>query len=117
MLFCEPLEEGWPNSSGHHFSPPDIGFMGSIGFIGFIGSICEVSLRCFSRQQHLMTRFRHVLKGSVFMASTHAYGLMTRLNLSKSCEEEVVSQLVELQRRAADYARRGGPISEKGGMQ
>jgi hypothetical protein len=47
MLFCEPLEEGWPNSSGHHFSPPDIGFMGSIGLIGFIGSICEVSLRCF----------------------------------------------------------------------
>jgi erythromycin esterase-like protein len=32
---------------------------------------------------------------------TQAYGLMTRLNLSKSCEEEVVSQLLELQRRAA----------------
>src|SRR5712671_2377519 len=41
---------------------------------------------------------------------TQAYGLMTRLNVSKSCEEEVVSQLVELQRRAADYARRDGPI-------
>jgi erythromycin esterase-like protein len=30
---------------------------------------------------------------------------MTHLNLSKSCEEEVVSQLVELQRKAADYTR------------
>ena len=30
---------------------------------------------------------------------------MTRLNLSKSCEEEVISQLVELQRRATDHAR------------
>jgi erythromycin esterase-like protein/predicted phosphoribosyltransferase len=43
---------------------------------------------------------------------TQAYGLMTRLNLSKSCEEEVVSQLVELQRRAADYARRDGRLAE-----
>jgi len=36
---------------------------------------------------------------------TQAYGLMTRLNLSKSCEEEVVSQLLELQRRAANHMR------------
>ena len=43
-----------------------------------------------------------------FGEDTQVYGLMTRLNLSKSCEEEVVSQLVELQRRAADYARRDG---------
>jgi erythromycin esterase-like protein/predicted phosphoribosyltransferase len=43
---------------------------------------------------------------------TQAYGLMTRLNLSESCEEEVVSQLVDLQRRAADYARRGGPMAD-----
>jgi erythromycin esterase-like protein/predicted phosphoribosyltransferase len=43
---------------------------------------------------------------------TQAYGLMTRLNLSRSCEEEVVGQLVELQRRAADYARRDGRLAE-----
>src|SRR6202163_4117550 len=47
-----------------------------------------------------------------FGEDTQAYGLMTRLNLSKSCEEEVVSQLVELQRRAADYARRDGRVRE-----
>jgi erythromycin esterase-like protein len=41
-----------------------------------------------------------------FGEDTQVYGFMTHLNLSKSCEEEVVSQLVELQRRAADYARR-----------
>src|SRR5438132_5168846 len=34
---------------------------------------------------------------------TQGYGLMTRLNLSKSCEEEVIRQLLEMQRRAADY--------------
>src|SRR5437879_12295625 len=43
---------------------------------------------------------------------TQAYGLMTRLNLSKSCEEEVVGQLLELQHRAADYARRDGHLAE-----
>ena len=43
---------------------------------------------------------------------TQAYGLMTRLNLSKSCEEEVIGQLLELQRRAADYARRDGRLAE-----
>jgi erythromycin esterase-like protein/hypoxanthine phosphoribosyltransferase len=43
---------------------------------------------------------------------THAYGLMTRLNLSKSCEEEVVAQLVELQRRAADHVQRDGRLAD-----
>jgi erythromycin esterase-like protein/predicted phosphoribosyltransferase len=47
-----------------------------------------------------------------FGEDAQAYGLMTRLNLSKSCEGEVVSQLVELQRRAADYARRDGRVRE-----
>jgi erythromycin esterase-like protein len=44
-------------------------------------------------------------------ADTQSYGLMTRLNLSRSCEEEVICQLVELQRRAGDYAR-GGQLAE-----
>lgn len=43
---------------------------------------------------------------------TQAYGLMTRLNLSKSCEEEVVNQLLELQRRATDRMRRGGALDD-----
>jgi erythromycin esterase-like protein/predicted phosphoribosyltransferase len=43
---------------------------------------------------------------------TQAYGLMTRLNLSKSCEEEVVAQLVELQRRAADHVQRDGRLAD-----
>jgi erythromycin esterase-like protein/predicted phosphoribosyltransferase len=43
---------------------------------------------------------------------TQAYGLLTRLNLSKSCEEEVISQLVELQRCAGNYVRSGGRLAE-----
>jgi erythromycin esterase-like protein/predicted phosphoribosyltransferase len=48
-----------------------------------------------------------------FGDDTQVYGLMTRLNLSKSCEEEVVAQLVELQRRAADYGRDNGCAAEE----
>jgi erythromycin esterase-like protein/predicted phosphoribosyltransferase len=47
-----------------------------------------------------------------FGEDTQVYGFMTRLNLAKSCEDEVVSQLVELQRRAADHARRGAVEDE-----
>jgi erythromycin esterase-like protein/adenine/guanine phosphoribosyltransferase-like PRPP-binding protein len=47
-----------------------------------------------------------------FGEDTQVYGFMTRLNLAKSCEDEVVSQLVELQRRAADHARHGASDDE-----
>ena len=31
MLFCDPVEEGSPRPSGHHFLAAAIGFIGSIG--------------------------------------------------------------------------------------
>jgi erythromycin esterase-like protein len=39
------------------------------------------------------------------------YGYAASLNLERSCEDEVVSQLVELRRRAAEYATRDGRIA------
>jgi erythromycin esterase-like protein/predicted phosphoribosyltransferase len=36
------------------------------------------------------------------------YGFMTRLNLSKSCEKEVVDQLLEMTQQAAEFLRRDG---------
>jgi erythromycin esterase-like protein/predicted phosphoribosyltransferase len=48
-----------------------------------------------------------------FGEDTQVYGLMTRLKLSKSCEEEVINQLVELQRRAAQYGQSEGQAAEK----
>ena len=47
-----------------------------------------------------------------FGEDTQVYGLVTGSGLTKSCQEEVVSQLVELQRRAAEYARRDGRVAE-----
>jgi erythromycin esterase-like protein/predicted phosphoribosyltransferase len=40
------------------------------------------------------------------------YGFIAATDRSKSCRDEVVSQLVELRRRVTEYARRGGQIAE-----
>jgi erythromycin esterase-like protein len=47
-----------------------------------------------------------------FGQDTQIYGLVAGSGLSKSCEEEVIEQLLELQRRASDYARRDGRAAE-----
>jgi erythromycin esterase-like protein len=46
-----------------------------------------------------------------FGEDTQAYGYAASTGLSSSCEDEVVTQLVELRRRAADYASRDGRIA------
>jgi erythromycin esterase-like protein len=43
-----------------------------------------------------------------FSEDTQAYGYAAGFGLTESCEDEVVSQLIELRRRAADYARHDG---------
>jgi erythromycin esterase-like protein len=40
-----------------------------------------------------------------------AYGYAAAFDMTKSCEDEVVAQLVELRRRATDYANRDGRIA------
>ena len=46
-----------------------------------------------------------------FGKDEQAYGYATGLGIAESCEEEVVGQLVEMHRRAAEYARRDGRIA------
>jgi erythromycin esterase-like protein len=46
-----------------------------------------------------------------FGKDTQVYGFMTGAGLARSCEDEVVSQLVELRRRAMEYARRDGRVA------
>jgi erythromycin esterase-like protein len=46
-----------------------------------------------------------------FAENSQAYGYAATLGLSPSCEDEVVAQLIELRRRAADYANRDGRIA------
>lgn len=47
-----------------------------------------------------------------FREDPQAYGYAASLGLSPACESEVVAQLVELQRRAAAYIHRDGPVAE-----
>jgi len=46
-----------------------------------------------------------------FGADPQEYGYATTLGLEPSCEREVVSQLIELRRAAAEYARRDGRLA------
>ena len=47
----------------------------------------------------------------IFGQDVQAYGYATSFGLSRSCEDDVIAQLVELRRRAADYATRDGRIA------
>jgi erythromycin esterase-like protein len=47
-----------------------------------------------------------------FGDDTQAYGYAATFNLSESCEREVIDQLIELRRRAADYASRDGRVAQ-----
>jgi erythromycin esterase-like protein len=47
----------------------------------------------------------------VFGDDPQAYGQETTAGMAPSCEREVIAQLVELQRRAADYASRDGRLA------
>jgi erythromycin esterase-like protein len=46
-----------------------------------------------------------------FAEDTQAYGYAATLGLSRSCEDDVVAELVELRRRAAEYATRDGRVA------
>jgi erythromycin esterase-like protein len=47
-----------------------------------------------------------------FGEDSQAYGYAAGIGLKETCEDEVVAQLVDLQQRATDYARRDGRIAE-----
>jgi erythromycin esterase-like protein len=46
-----------------------------------------------------------------FGEDPQAYGYAARIGVSRSCENDVVAQLLELRRRATDYASRDGQIA------
>ena len=57
------------------------------------------------RARHRYACFEH------FGQDPQEYGYAAGLGLSHSCESEVISQLIDLQRRAAEYASRDGRIA------
>lgn len=47
-----------------------------------------------------------------FEENTQAYGYAATFGLSESCEQEVINQLIELQRRTAEYIQHDGRVAE-----
>lgn len=47
-----------------------------------------------------------------FAEDSQAYGYATTLGLSRSCENDVVAQLLDIRKKAAEYASRDGRIAE-----
>lgn len=46
-----------------------------------------------------------------YVENTQAYGYAANYDLDSSCEKEVIEQLVEMHRRATEYARRDGRVA------
>ena len=70
-----------------------------------LGYLSKVDPEAAKRARYRYSCFEH------FSEDTQAYGYATSFGLSSSCEREVIEQLIELRRRAADYASRDGRVA------
>jgi erythromycin esterase-like protein len=66
----------------------------------------RVDAEAAARARHRYSCFEH------FGSDPQSYGYAANLGLSRSCEDDVVAQLVELRSAAAEYARQDGYIAE-----
>jgi erythromycin esterase-like protein len=91
---------------------PKVGFYGldlyslHASMEAVLGYLDKIDPEAASRARDRYSCFDH------FGEDTQTYGYAAGFGLSESCEGEVVSQLVELRRRAAEYASRDGRVAE-----
>jgi erythromycin esterase-like protein len=72
-----------------------------------LGYLAKVDPEAAERARYRYGCFDH------FGEDTQAYGYAAGFGITDSCEDEVVNQLVELQRRANEYAARDGRVAEE----
>jgi erythromycin esterase-like protein len=70
-----------------------------------LGYLAKVDPEAAKRARYRYSCFDH------FGENTQAYGYAASFDLTESCENEVISQLIDLRRRAADYASRDGRVA------
>ena len=70
-----------------------------------LGYLAKVDPEAAKRAHYRYSCFDH------FGENTQAYGYAASFDLTESCEKEVVNQLVDLRKRAADYASRDGRVA------
>ena len=66
----------------------------------------KIDPQAAARARHRYSCFEH------FGSDPQSYGYAANLGLSRSCEDDVVAQLVELRNAAAEYSRRSGYVAE-----
>jgi erythromycin esterase-like protein len=71
-----------------------------------LGYLTKVDPEAARRARYRYSCFEH------FAEDTQAYGYAASFGLSESCEREVIEQLIELRRQAADYASRDGRVAQ-----
>src|SRR5207244_5766201 len=71
-----------------------------------LGYLNKIDPAAAKRARYRYSCFEH------FAEDTQAYGYAATFGLSESCEREVIEQLIELRRQAADYASRDGRVAQ-----
>src|SRR5437870_3463152 len=71
-----------------------------------LGYLNKVDPAAAKRARYRYSCFEH------FAEDTQAYGYAANFGLTESCERDVIEQLIELRRQAADYASRDGRVAQ-----
>jgi erythromycin esterase-like protein len=107
--FVEWLRE---YNSSLPLAAPKIGFYGLdlyslyTSIEAVLGYLTRIDPEAAKRARYRYGCFEH------FAEDTQAYGYAANFGLSDPCEREVIEQLIELRRRAADYASRDGRVAQ-----
>src|SRR5436189_2592467 len=71
-----------------------------------LGYLNKIDPAAAKRARYRYSCFEH------FAEDTQAYGYAANFGLTESCERDVIEQLIELRRQAADYASRDGRVAQ-----
>ena len=107
--FVEWLRE---YNSSLHIDAAKVGFYGLdlyslyTSIEAVLGYLNKIDPPAAKRARFRYSCFEH------FAEDTQAYGYAANFGLTESCERDVIEQLIELRRQAADYASRDGRVAQ-----
>src|SRR5256714_3492153 len=107
--FVEWLRE---YNSSLHINAAKVGFYGLdlyslyTSIEAVLGYLNKIDPAAAKRARYRYSCFEH------FAEDTQAYGYAANFGLTESCERDVIEQLIELRRQAADYASRDGRVAQ-----
>src|SRR5436190_21843667 len=104
---------GWLREHNDHLpaNSAKVGFYGldlyslHASIAAVLNYLDKIDAEAAKRARYRYSCFEH------FGEDTQAYGYAATFGLTESCEDEVLGQLIELRRRASDYASRDGHVA------